>query len=88
MRSGHKPGSHRKAQTINIGKCRHPYRNHIVISDCGRSSAIRALELKRQVQLEKELFSVAGGILWNTVIASIAQASLEELNGEIFPHES
>jgi len=45
-------------------------------------------QLKWQVQLEKELFSVAGGVLWNTVIASIAQANLGKLKREVLPHEA
>ncbi len=44
--------------------------------------------LKRYEQLEEELFSVLGGILWNTAIASVAQASLKKLQREVFPDEA
>ena len=34
------------------------------------------------------MLSVLGGVLWNTFIASVAQASLDKLDREVFPHDT
>ncbi len=44
--------------------------------------------LERYVQFKEELVSVLSGILRNTAISSIAQASLKKLYREVFPYEA